>query len=193
LIEEYRDANSPAGLAAVSLGAYWDDPTRLAALARSAGYRGEGQDRVIPEERDLKAALEMIHQQLNSHDGSRSFSDLVAFHERVFDCIDSGRCDSSTLCSAGSGLFQDIERFRNLYCGPIIERSQQLNLDLWGKYLRFSVENCRSSFLMEYVQFSEIDQIEDVCIPVQCWATNMTRPYPCEARRQLIGGVLLPT
>lgn len=193
LIEEYNDENSLAGMAAMSLGAYWDDPARLAALARAAGYRGDGQDRVIPEESDLKAALEMVHQQLNTPEGSRSFSDLLAFHEGVFDCVDSGGCDSETLCSSGTGLFQDVERFRNLYCGAIIERSQQLNLALWGKYLRFSVESCRSSFLMEYVRFSDVDQIQEVCIPIQCWATNMTRPYPCEVRRQLIGGVMVPT
>jgi hypothetical protein len=192
LIEDYKDQNSSVGMAANALGRYWDDPTRFAALARAAGYRSDGQDRVVPEESDLQSALELIKQQLGTPDGSQAFSNILSFHEEVFDCVDSGTCDTDTLCSPGTGLFQDIERFRNLYCGPIIERSQQLNLDLWDKYLRFSVEHCRSSFLMEYIRFTGIHEVNEVCIPIQCWATNMTRPYPCEVRRQLVGGVMLP-
>lgn len=194
-IREYNDPTEVVGKAAQTLDSYWNFPgTEGAQLADASGApASELEDRKLPDESDLLLASQLIEDQLESPESSSAFSTIVSFHERVFDCVDTGNCDPGIICASGTGLFQEIERFRNTYCGQIINLSTQMNRDIWEKYMRFSTNTCRTSFLTEYINFDEVHDLQNVCVPVQCWATNMSRPFPCELRQQLIGGVMIPT
>lgn len=136
----------------------------------------------------LTAARNLIRSTFEeNHKFRKGFDILKEFHGRVFQCIDSGMCDTQIVCD---GMFSDVESFRVNYCDRLIEESNAFNSTLWLNYKKFSEDTCKREFLVEYV---DLQDLANTCIPTQCWAQNVTPPYPCDVENQLANGMSIPS
>ena len=133
---------------------------------------------------------------------SESFGILNSFHLALFDCVDDGNCDRDAACGA---FIEDIERFRQTFCDRLMRMAEVGESDTWSRHRQFSQGDCGPYFVDHYVKRPTTegasadlyDGLAGVCLPTQCWARNMTPPYPCDVRRdagrpQLVGGVAAP-
>lgn len=143
-----------------------------------------------PNQKQLEDARDTIRNHFRENAESRNaFSTITTFHVRVFDCIKSQKCDPEPLCS---NMFREIEGFKNTFCDRIIEESELLGKSLWSDYKEFSETICKRDFLDHYIDFQDIANLKDSCLPVQCWARNVAPPYPCDVRNQVLGGIMTP-
>ena len=181
LLDEYNFANKDLVDAKTSLSSIWTLERNGRKLSELAGQRTQAS---------LEAARELINASFEDETRQGSFASLTSFHNRLFDCLETGRCDQGVACSS---FFPEVESFRNLYCDRLIETSQAFSNGLWTKYQHFSETTCKRDFLALYVNYEEPEDLKNVCIPVQCWARHTEPPLPCDANQQVIAGTFPPT
>ncbi|NOD84030.1 hypothetical protein [Ruegeria sp. HKCCD6119] len=185
LIDQYKFSNQEVVSARKLLGGSWELTTEgLEELAENAEE---------PTQEKLEAARNYIISSLQKEGAAQAFTTVVASHVEMLNCVEDGTCNKRVTCS---GIFPEIEGFRNLFCEQIINAGERLNNNLWERYKDFSHNTCRVDFLNYYVlskNVGNLEQLEEVCLPVQCWATNTEPPYPCQLRQQLLGGQVSPT
>ena len=180
LIDGYYSQDEEIVKARDALGANWE-------LEKDGSKQASDANQTNQEK--LEKWRDRMRDSFKQEGMAEAFSKVTAYHSRVFDCADNGSCDHSITCRE---LFREIEGFRNLFCDRLIELSDAFKEQLWGRYRAFSEKTCKNEFLAYYVRYENIADLKNVCLPVQCWARNTEPPYPCQIRRQLVGGVLTP-
>lgn len=178
-IELFRSPSGAAYAASTGLARTWE-ANHAKGLVRAVE---------VPTEDNLKALAEFTTEQLSSNGNAVLFADLIRAHRQLFKCVDDGRCSAEVVCSE---MFVEIEGFRNLYCGELISRSEDLDSTIWKSYRNFVENTCKSDFLATYIVYENVEDLKNVCLPTQCWARNLTPPYPCQVRWQIVSGVLSP-
>ncbi|WP_299877692.1 hypothetical protein [uncultured Sulfitobacter sp.] len=185
LIDQYKFANQETVSARNLLGASW--------ALTTDGFEELAESASEPTQKKLEAARAYINASIEEDGAADAFTKIVASHVEILNCVADGICNRNVTCS---GMFPEIEGFRNLFCEQIIEAGDRLNNGLWERYKSFSHNTCRRDFLSYYVltkNVGTLENLEKVCLPVQCWATNTAPPYPCQVRQQLLGGQINPT
>lgn len=180
LTDSYYYENSEVVAARKLLGANWE----LEKYGEILAEKGKK-----PNQENLESVRKMIRKFFEGEGRASAFTTVTSFHDRIFDCVNKGSCDTNISCRE---FFKEIEGFRNLFCDRIIEVSDRFSLDLWDRYRDFSENTCKDEFLAFYVQYDNVADLSEVCLPIQCWARNTKPPYPCQIRQQLVGGVMAP-
>jgi hypothetical protein len=176
LLEEYYGGSEALANSKRSVSSIWAPGTR--------GYELFAATPEFPDSDHLESVQTYIDQSMTNPDYYQEFVAVANYFDRVFTCVESGSCDSRILCE---GMFEEVESFRNTYCGTLIDLSDSLGRDIWAGFQSFSERTCRRDFLDLYVRYDNPEDLENVCLPVQCWAKHTARPFPCEQRTQLVG------
>jgi hypothetical protein len=119
-----------------------------------------------------------------------NYRTVVDFLLRIADCTSDGSCDQQSACT----LFaEDIEEFRQLYCGVIIDLDNRNGDTVWQRLEDFAIAKCWPEFVNVYVPRQQHDFFANrVCIPTECWSTNLSSPPACLIERQFTKGLVIP-
>ena len=181
LIDDYKHANVAVVDARRTLGANWVLEKDGRTLAENA---------TEPNQAKLEHLRKLLRGWFDEQGKAEAFATMTDFHGRIFDCVGDGTCDRGMSCRE---FFREVQGFRNLFCDRIIEVTHKFKNRLWERYREFTEQTCKGEFLEYYVVYDKLEDLRDICLPVQCWARNTAPPYPCATRQQIVGGMKIPT